>query len=248
MIKVVFFDFYNTLARFWPPLDEIQQVACSELGLRVSKEGITQGYSVADRYFNQENERCPLALRTDEERLDFFAHYEQIILDNAGLSVSLDLAKRVWKMTTTVPKDFILFDDVIPALETLRSRGYVLGVLSNLRRDMSELSRRLKLSPPLDFCINSAEVGAEKPHPPVFLAALERAAATPAEAVHVGDQYQSDVLGARAVGIHPVLIDRGGWHTGVNDCLKITSLPELDPLISNSASLLTPAANSRGFR
>jgi FMN phosphatase YigB (HAD superfamily) len=31
---------------------------------------------------------------------------------------------------------------------------------------------------------------------------------SPAEAVHVGDSYQADVVGARRVGIRPVLIDR----------------------------------------
>ncbi len=235
MIKAIFFDFYNTLVRFWPPLDEIQQAACQELGLNVTKEGINRGYAVADAYFNRENEAQPLGLRSNGERLDFFARYEQIILNHAGLPVSLDLAKQVWQIAIAVPKDFVLFDDVLPALETLRSRGYLLGVLTNLRRDMGELCRRLDLSPHLDFCITSAEVGAEKPQPPIFLAALERAAATPTEAVHVGDQYRSDVLGARALGIHPVLIDRGGWHTEVNDCAKIASLPELDPLIANGA-------------
>ena len=248
MIKAVFLDFYITLVRFWPPLDEIQQAACDELGLSVSKEAINRGYSIADAYFNQENERSALALRTDEERLDFFARYEQTILNNAGLPVTLRLAKQVWEMAMAIPKDFILFDDVIPGLETLRSRGYVLGVLSNLRRDMGELCQRLELSPHLDFCITSAEVGAEKPHSPIFLAALDRAAATPAEAVHVGDQYQSDVLGARAVGIHPVLIDRGGWHSKVNDCLKIASLPELDPLIANGTALLSPGSRRSGPR
>ena len=231
MIKAIFFDFYNTLVRFWPPLDEIQQAACNEVGLNVAKEGIERGYSVADAFFNRENERHPLALRSDEERLAFFARYEQIILDNAGLLVSLDLARQVWIMAMSVPKDFILFDDVVPALEALKSHGYRLGVLSNLRHDMDQLCQRLGLSPFLDFSISSVEVGAEKPHAPIFQAALKRASVKPAQAVHVGDQYRSDVLGARAVGMHAVLIDRGGWQNDVNDCPKISSLPELEKLL-----------------
>ena len=232
VIKAIFFDFYNTLVRFWPPLDEIQQAACNELGLNVGKGGIERGYSIADVYFNRENELRPLALRTDEERLAFFARYEQIILDNAGLPVSLDLARQVWKMAMSVPKDFMLFDDVLPALEGLRSKGYQLGVLSNLRRDMNELCQRLGLSPYLDFSISSAEAGADKPHAPIFVAALKRASVAAAEAVHVGDQYRSDIVGARAVGMHAVLIDRGGWQTDVDDCPRIASLPELESLLA----------------
>ncbi|MSQ06153.1 MAG: HAD family hydrolase [Dehalococcoidia bacterium] len=238
MIKAVFFDFYNTLVRFWPPLDEIQQASCQELGLRVSKEGINRGYALADVYFNQENERRPLAVRTDAERLDFFSKYEQLILDKAGLPVSLDLARQVWQIAISVPKDFVVFDDTIPALARLHERGYRLGILSNLRRDMTALCQQLGMSTYLDFCISSTEAGAEKPHPPIFLAALQRVAVEPAEAVHVGDQHSSDVLGARAVGIHPVLIDRDGWHPKVDDCPRIASLVELDPLLAGAPESL----------
>ena len=48
MIKAVSFDFYNTLVRFWPPLEGIQQAACHELGLTVQEEEIIHGYAVAD--------------------------------------------------------------------------------------------------------------------------------------------------------------------------------------------------------
>lgn len=239
MIKAISFDFYNTLVRFWPPLDEIQQAACRELGIGVAKAAVNQGYAVADVYFNQENAVQPLSLRSEEERLAFFSRYEQIILENAGVPVSLGLATRIWQLAMSVPKDFVPFDDVIPALEALRTDGYLLGVLSNLRRDMGQLCRRLGLAPYLDFCISSAEAGAEKPHPPIFLAALKRAAATPDETVHVGDQYRADVLGARAVGIHPVLIDRGGWHSKVNDCPRISSLSELHALLAGAPGTLS---------
>ena len=239
MIKAISFDFYNTLVRFWPPLDEIQQASCKELGLSVSKPAIDQGYAVADAYFNQENETHPLALRTDEERQVFFTRYEQIILENAGVSVSADLAQRIWEIAMFVPKDFIAFEDVIPALKALHSQGYRLGILSNLRRDMGLLCNRLGLTPYLDFCVSSAEAGAEKPHRPIFLAALEKMAATPGEAVHVGDQYRSDVLGARAVGMHPILIDRRGWNTKISDCPRIANLLELDELLANAPQSLT---------
>ena len=131
-----------------------------------------------------------------------------------------------------MPKDLSLFDDVVPALERLKQRGIILGVISNLRRDMDELSQQLGLQPYLDFSVTSLEAGAEKPHPPIFLAALQRAQVSPEEAVHVGDQYEADVQGAKAVGIIPVLLDREGWYDNVNDCFRIASLPDLDGLLT----------------
>ena len=239
MIKAISFDFYNTLVRFWPPLDAIQHSACRELGLNISKPAVEQGYAVADVFFNEENARKSLSHRTEQERLDFFAEYEQILLANAGLSVSLDLARQVWKMAIAVPKDFIAFEDSLPALKALKAEGYKLGILSNLRRNMEELCQRLGMAPYLDFCINSEEAGAEKPYPPMFLAALERVSLLPEETVHVGDQYGSDVVGAWGVGMHAVLIDRGGWQTDVTDCAKIAGLDELGSLLEAAPGSLT---------
>ena len=239
MIKAIFLDFYNTLVQFWPPLAQIQQASCREMGLNVSEEGISRGYAVADVYFNRENEVRSLAERSEGERAEFFAHYEQMILENAGVPVSLDLAAQIWELAIAVPKDFIPYDDVIPALTELHQQGYRLAVLSNLRRDMSELCQRLGLAPYLDFYVSSAEVGAEKPNAAVFLAALEKAAVAPGEVVHVGDQHRSDVVGARGVGIHPVLLDRGGWHQDIEDCARIESLAQLRPLLVGAPSSLT---------
>lgn len=245
MIKAVFFDFYNTLVKFWPPLEQIQQAACQELGLNISEEGAKHGYAVADVYFNRENEKQPLALRTDEERLEFFTRYEQMILSNAGLSVSLDMARRVWEMASLVPKEFMVFDDTVPALAQLHDGGYQVGIISNLRRDMTQICQRLGIGQYVDFVINSAEVGSEKPSAPIFIAALEQATVAPQEAVHVGDQHRSDVLGARGVGIHPVLIDRGGFHADLNDCTMIATLSELAEVLAGAPNSLQPAKHQR---
>ena len=232
MIKAVFFDLYNTLVHFWPPLDEIQQASCRELGLNVNKDDIRRGYVEADEYFNEANAEKPLALRTAEERLEFFSNYERIILRGAGLDVTLGLARQAWEITGLLQKDFVLYKDVIPSFGDLKKRGLIVGILSNLRRDMDELTRTLGLDPYLSFSITSAEAGAEKPLAPIFLAALERAKVAPEEAMHVGDQYKADVLGAKAVGIAPVLLDREGWHEDVNDCHRISTLLELEGLLS----------------
>ena len=240
MIKAVSFDLYNTLVQFWPPLGEVQQSACRELGLNVSQAGIQRGYAVADVYFNQENARYSLGSRTEEERLEFFAKYEQIILEHAGVPVSLKLAKQIWTMAISIPKDFVPYDDAIPVLASLHEQGYILGVLSNLRRDMRQLCEGLGFGPYLSFYISPTEAGEEKPRPSMFNRALELTAVAAGESLHVGDQYRSDVLGARAVGMHGVLIDRSGWQKEDFDCPKISNLVELKCLLANAPQLLSP--------
>ena len=85
MIRVITFDFYNTLVKFWPPLEEIQQGSCRKLGLTLSHDALRRGYAQADLLFNRANEEHPLALRSPQQRLEFFAQYEQLILETAGV-------------------------------------------------------------------------------------------------------------------------------------------------------------------
>ena len=52
--NTVFFDFYNTLATFYPPKDKIQKLSAEKFGLDVTKEGITKGYLKADEWMSKE--------------------------------------------------------------------------------------------------------------------------------------------------------------------------------------------------
>jgi putative hydrolase of the HAD superfamily len=71
-------------------------------------------------------------------------------------------------------------------------------------------------------------VGAAKPEPAVFEAAL-RGAGWPADrALHVGDSLAKDVAGAARAGIAAVLLDRHGAHP--DEPRRIESLAELPGL------------------
>ena len=94
------------------------------------------------------------------------------------------------------------------------------------------MCRELGISEYLDFTVTSAEVGADKPQPPIFLKALNLARVNAAEAIHVGDQYQNDVLGARGVGITPILLDRADYYKEITDCPRIRSLTEVSKFVN----------------
>jgi len=112
-------------------------------------------------------------------------------------------------------------------LEALKQRNLILGMLTNASKDLVSVYHQLGLEPYLDFVVTSGEVGSDKPEPTIFLAALARAGVNASEAVHVGDQYKLDVVGARGVGISPVLIDRYDLYLDTSDCPRIRNLTEL---------------------
>ena len=229
MLKAVFFDLYNTLARFDPLREDLQQQVCAEYGIQVDKKGILTGYVDADDYMARENAKLHLAKRTGQEQWDFFAEYERLILLGAGIDVPLQLAGEIFQAIRAIPYHLTLYDDALPCINALKSRGFIVGMITNIYSDLNRTCARLGLADALDFWVTSKEAGSEKPHPAIFELALSKAGVRPNEAVHVGDQYYSDITGARGAGITPVLIDRTGLSIQ-HDCTVISNLVELPNL------------------
>jgi putative hydrolase of the HAD superfamily len=102
--------------------------------------------------------------------------------------------------------NFTLYEDALPVLEHLRSRGLRLGLVSNGQRDLEEFARHHSLE--VDVAVGSRAHGRTKPHASIFEAALQRLAVAPDEAAMVGDSPSDDVAGARALGMRAILLDR----------------------------------------
>ena len=230
-IRAVFFDLYGTLARFDPPREQIQARAAAEHGMTARPAGITAGYRDADEFMAQQNAHMPLRTMAPDERDRFFARYEQLVLRGAGHDVDLSEAARVWKSVRRQKYGLALFPDALSTLGALRTERLTLGVVSNMNETGEVVARRLGLTGHVDFVVTSVEAGAEKPHLPIFREALSRAGVGADEAVHVGDQLDSDIEGARRAGIRPVLIDRYGNHVSYRDAPRIASLEKLPDLI-----------------
>jgi putative hydrolase of the HAD superfamily len=105
---------------------------------------------------------------------------------------------------------FRAYRDAAPALAELRVLGVRLVCVSNWDYSLPDVLARVGLADELDGVVTSAAVGARKPDPRLFEAALEVAGCAADEALHVGDTPTEDVEGAKAAGIRAVLIDRDG--------------------------------------
>jgi putative hydrolase of the HAD superfamily len=104
---------------------------------------------------------------------------------------------------------FKAYADAAPALAALRRAGVRLVVVSNWDVSLPRVLGRVGLAGCVDAVLTSAGVGARKPAPEIFHAALRAAGVGAAEAIHVGDSLAEDVAGAVAAGVEPVLVARG---------------------------------------
>jgi HAD superfamily hydrolase (TIGR01549 family) len=93
-------------------------------------------------------------------------------------------------------------------LDSLRGRGLKTGLVANSWPDPARLLRAdaaaFGLAPLLDVMVFSEEVGAAKPSPEIYLAALEQLAVDPEAAMYVGDRLETDVQGAASLGMTTV--------------------------------------------
>jgi REG-2-like HAD superfamily hydrolase len=223
-MRALSFDFYNTLCHFTPPREERQAQAAAAHGVAVSAERLREAYVEAEHFWTLENARWPIALREGDERTAFYATYEQHLFAAAGVLVPPDLALRIYRTYSELPRQLALFDDALPALQRARALGLGVAIVSNTDRNLAAECETLGLAAHIDALICSCDVGCEKPAPEIFHAALAQLGVTPAEALHVGDQYHSDIVGARRVGMRAVLLDRLGLLDGFIDCVRVRDL------------------------
>ncbi len=139
--------------------------------------------------------------------------------DAAGArECAADMVRR-WE----IHENFHLYDDALPVLATLREHGLLIGLISNGQRDLEEFAEHHRLD--VDVAVGSKSHGRTKPHASIFEWALNAVEVAPAEAVMVGDSYEDDIHGARALGIRAILVDRDGRYPEETE--RITDLLQL---------------------
>jgi HAD superfamily hydrolase (TIGR01549 family) len=110
---------------------------------------------------------------------------------------------------------------------------YRIGVVTNNRTaEQVEKLQFLQMTDLVDALITSEDVGVTKPDSRIFQVAMERLSAQPDETVLVGDNWHADVLGALAMGIRPLWLNRTGAVRPLAHVEEITSLEPLAEVLS----------------
>jgi putative hydrolase of the HAD superfamily len=199
-LRAVLFDVDFTLVKPGPDLGpEGYQLLGRRFGLELDPTRYAEARTAAVETIERHPE-----LDHDEEVWVLFT--EQIIRGMGGDSDrAYDCAvemSRAWEHA----ENFELYEDTPPVLAALREHGLKIGLVSNTGRDLNAFIAHHKLE--VDAAVSSGAHGKTKPHPAIFLAALEQLGVTAEEAAMVGDSPEDDVDGARALGMRAFLIDR----------------------------------------
>jgi putative hydrolase of the HAD superfamily len=220
----ILLDALGTLLALEPPAPALRAELSARFGFEVSEAEAARAIAAEITFY-----RAHLDEGRDEAGLRALRRRSAEVLRSALPGDAADrLALDPLVDALVASLHFTPFPDVRPALEAARGRGQRLVVVSNWDVSLVGVLRALGLEPLLDGIVTSAGAGVRKPAPAIFAQALELAGVPAGDAIHVGDTLDEDVAGARAAGIEPVLIRRGGG-PAVPGVRTISSLAELTP-------------------
>jgi putative hydrolase of the HAD superfamily len=209
VLRAVLFDVDFTLFRPGPELGPEGYRRLGERhGLVLDPERYAEARTQAIETLQRDHE-----LVHDEEV--WIAFTEQIVLGMGGdpraaRACATDMV-REWERH----ENFSLYEDALPALDELRRHEIKVGLISNGQRDLDEFTAHHRLD--VDAVVGSKAHGRVKPHASIFVAALRALDVSPDEAAMVGDSYEDDIEGARALGIRAILLDRDGLQPDLPD-------------------------------
>jgi putative hydrolase of the HAD superfamily len=196
------------------------------------------GYPVDPELLLEAHYRGVHAIDVAQAAPEVFGDYHRAYVDHLGLTAHADTA-------TVVLQDLWatsgLWTQALPwaaeGLAAIAATGVPVVVVSNADGTVADVLATVGLlqagpGPLAEVLavIDSGAVGVAKPDPRIFELALEVAGTTSERALHVGDAYHYDVRGARAAGVHPVLVDPLGIRTDV-DCDRVRDLVEVAALL-----------------
>jgi len=229
--RTIFFDAGFTLLHPHPSIAEICLQVCQQLDLHVDLEQILAQIEVAEDFYFRQVRKNRQTWANDQDIAEFWIAYYMEILRPF---VEEHNEPRLYQLASKVNEEFDkhtswhIYPDVIETLTTLRYHHYSLGIISDWGISLAPILRNLKLTEYFDYLLISATTRSAKPSPHLYETALQRANAIPDYTMHIGDSYINDIIGARSVGITPILLDRARRFTQQNvDCLLAHSLTDI---------------------
>jgi putative hydrolase of the HAD superfamily len=190
-LDVVTVDAMGTLVELDDPVGRLGR-ALRERGVERSPDDVAKAFAAEVEYYLDHKH----AARDERDLTDLRRECARVFLE-AG-AVDVDPGEFAPLFVAAIA--FRPLDGAVEALERLRAAGISLACISDWDIGLGEQLERVGLSHLFSLVLTSAEVGAEKPDPTLFLQAVERLRVEPARALHVGDG-EADREGAEAAGL-----------------------------------------------
>lgn len=209
--KVIFIDAVGTLFGVRGSVGDVYREIAQRFGVEASAESLNQAF-----YKSFKAAPSPVFLGAEPQEIPDreFEWWQLIAVDTfqqAGvLHQFSDFSSFFNELYThfSTAEPWFVYPDVRPALEHWQQLGIELGVLSNFDSRIYSVLQALNLVEFFTSVTISSEVGAAKPDPKIFTAALEKHDCSAEYAWHIGDSEKEDYQGAKTAGLKGILLTR----------------------------------------
>lgn len=221
----VTFDFYGTIVNWEPEINTFLKSWTQNEGCSIPDTALLETY---DRLRQPIQAKRPVWSYPEVLRRTLDAMASEL-----GCSLPSELRHRFGNIAA----DHRPFTDSLEALEELRSRGKLLGALSNIDEDsFAKILQRLGFT--FDIKVTAERVSSYKPDKAHFLTALADLGSLGIEkerVLHVAQSKRADIVPATELGLTCVWVDRpghvfgrqGGGADAVQATYHVSSLAEL---------------------
>jgi HAD superfamily hydrolase (TIGR01549 family) len=223
--KAFFFDFGDTLASTDPPFIFRIAMAMRKAGFDITDREFETEYVKADyKLFLKHKEMGGISPRQHREW--FFP----LLYDSLAPIPDINRFREdVRREMSGINFSRSLVTGAAEILDFLKGRGYLLAVISNNDGYTEEKCEEVGIRRYLDYVFDSTRLDMVKPDPGIFKYAADRMGISPSEAVHVGDMYGTDVMGALHAGADVIWFN--GRRMDKFDDAEVPEVSELSQII-----------------
>ena len=216
-IQAVTFDVGGTLIEPWPSVGHIYAEVAAQYGHKnLQPEQLNQQFALAWRSKKNFDHSRPAWFELVQKTFEgLIPRFTRELFDELYARFACAEAWRV-------------FDDIRPALDLLRRRGFKLAAISNWDARLRPLLEQLQLKEYFSAVVISVEAGVAKPATEIFQRAAFLLGQPPRRILHVGDGLTEDVLGAQSARFQTLLLNRKAAPASTP---AITSLADLERLL-----------------
>ena len=235
--KALTIDLWDTLVQEVPRKNPtLAKIRVTEMRSQLASFGFDYDEETIDRAYRKSGEYCDSVwaknkdIPTDDHLAYMLDEIDPALVGRLKGNQYYEVKKNYAQALLRYPP--VLMEGVVQTLEELSSRGYPLGLISNTGRTPGIVLRtvleQLRIDSFFDHMVFSDEVLVRKPEKKIFLDALRGLGASPAEALHIGNDPKDDYEGARLAGMSSVLLDRGRKRQKSQDVIhSMTELVDL---------------------
>ena len=213
MIDTVTLDFWGTLLTDTPEnMERAKNMRLEGVGMALARSGYRITYQALMRAYDASGQAMTRRWRENRD----WTIGEQVSVFLSALSPDLpaqldsETLRQIEEAYITPALSFPPEPSpgILEAVSALHDAGFTLCVISNSGRTpgvvLRKLLARYDLLNHFTVVTFSDELGYRKPHPEIFRQTLARARREPGHAVHIGDDAEADVGGAKGVGMRAI--------------------------------------------